>query len=403
MPWIPRNVAAASIGTALAALVVVALAAAASQRTSAIVELQVAPRGPGSVTASPRGVDLDDDNFPVTEPCDQNDDDDSCRWGFEQGTAVTLSARPDSGKAFVGWSTPDCPGTGSCTLTLGAGITSIVAIFSPLRLGVKYSDSQSGTVTIDRSANSCLDDQGDADACFEVAPGSQVRLTATPAAGHTFRGWNPGCEPRNERTCTIAVIDQPTWAGVAFDNDDPPQLPTTIKVQFRLTKTGDGGGQVTASKLDCGAECDASYDYGETVTLAAKPDPGSRFDGWNGVCASTQTTCSFPAGPITSLRVQFARVPFTARVVGVSVGYSGGRTVVVRLGVNKATTATLRLLRRGRAVVTARSAVRPATTAIRLRVPRASPAGVYRLSIALANPDGGTLNLPARNVLIRRR
>src|SRR5688572_11578343 len=181
MPWIPRSVAAASIGTALAALVVVALAAAAAQRTSAIVELQVAPRGPGSVAASPRGVDLDDDNAPVTEPCDENDDDDSCRWGFEQGTAVTLSARPDSGKSFVGWSTPDCPGTGSCTLTLGAGITSIVAIFSPLRLGVKYSDDESGTVTIDRTANSCLDDQDDADACFELAPGSQVRLTATPA------------------------------------------------------------------------------------------------------------------------------------------------------------------------------------------------------------------------------
>ena len=139
MPWIPRNVAAASIGTALVALVVVALAAAAAQRTSAIVELQVAPRGPGSVAASPSGVDLDDDNAPVTEPCDQNDDDDSCRWGFEQGTAVTLSARPESGRTFVGWSTPDCPGTGSCTLTLGAGVTSIVAIFSPLRLGVKYS------------------------------------------------------------------------------------------------------------------------------------------------------------------------------------------------------------------------------------------------------------------------
>ena len=94
---------------------------------------------------------------------------------------------------------------------------------------------------------------------------------------------------------------------------------------------------------------------------------------------------------------------FAARVVGVSVGYSGGRTVVVRLGVNKATTATLRLLRSGRAVVTARSAVRPATSAIRLRVPRASPAGVYRLTIALANPDGGTLRLPGRNVLVRRR
>ena len=92
MPWIPRNVAAASIGTALVALVVVALAAAAARRTSAIVELQVAPRGPGSVAASPSGVDLDDDNAPVTEPCYENDDDDSCRWGFEQGQGRIVGA-----------------------------------------------------------------------------------------------------------------------------------------------------------------------------------------------------------------------------------------------------------------------------------------------------------------------
>ena len=490
MPCTSRNIAAALLGAALAALCAVALASAAPSRVAAIVELQVAPRGPGTVTASPAGVDLDDDNLPVTEPCERNDDDDSCRWGFEQGTAVTLSATPDSGRSFVGWSTPDCPGTGSCRLTLDAGITSIVAIFSPLRLGVKYSDDESGTVTIDRSANSCLDDQGDADACFELAPGSQVRLTATPADGHTFRGWNPGCEPRNERTCTITVNDQPTWAGVTFDDDDPPELPTTIKVQFRLTKTGNGGGQVTASKLDCGGQCTAQYDYGQTITLTAKPDNGSLFQGWNGVCARTQTTCAFPVGPITSIRAEFGRdaappttpgglavrsrtrtaisVGWTAStdstgVAGYRVylngaaagdttslehafarlscgrGYSiavdavdpGGnrspqarlvtatrpcvlaarvagvayvratRTVVAQLRVNRATTARFRLLRNGATVTRSSARVVPGTNALRLRVPAGS-AGVHRVAIVLVNPDGGTLTLPGRNVVVRR-
>ncbi|MBA2298735.1 MAG: hypothetical protein H0W14_11945 [Actinobacteria bacterium] len=477
-------------GTALATLVVVALAAGARERVSAVVELQVAPRGPGTVSASPAGVDLDDGNAAVTQPCDQNDDDDSCRWGYEQGTSVTLSATADSGKSFVGWSTPDCPGTGSCTVTLDAEVTSVVALFSPLKLGVKYSDPDAGTVTIDRSANTCTEDG--ARVCFEFAPGSEVRLTAKPADDHTFTRWSPGCEPTNERTCTIVVNDQPTWVGAIFDNDDPG-IPTTIKVQFRLTKTGNGGGQVTASKLDCGGQCTANYDYGQTISLTARADNGSLFDGWNGVCAKTQTTCRFPVGPITSIKAQFVRdasppttpgslvvlsktrtgiavawtassdttgvagyrvylngtaagdtttteyafaslkcgrsysiavdavdsggnrsaqatlaattkpCPLAARVAGVGVVYAGGsRTVVVKLRVNRATTARLRLLRNGRIVVTTGPRVRPGTNPIRLRVSPRHPAGVYRVTITLVNPDGGTLTLPGRNVLVRR-
>ena len=500
MPCISRNVAAAMGATALAALVVVALASGAPERTSATVELQVAPRGPGEVSASPAGVDLDGGNAAVTEPCGKNKKNQggsSCRWGYEQGRTVTLSAKADSGKSFVGWSTPDCPSTGACTVTVDAGVTSIVALFSPLKLGVIYSDDDAGKVTIDRSANSCNKDDpdtpGNADVCWELAPRSEVRLTAVPSPGHTFKGWNPGCEPTNAPTCTIVVNDQPTWAGAIFDNDDPPQLPTTIKVQFRLAKTGNGGGQITASKLECGGVCTAQYDYGQTISLTAKADNGSLFDGWNGVCARTETTCRFPVGPITSIRAQFVRdaappttpgglavrsatrtslsVAWTAssdstgvagyrlylngtaagettatehafanlacgrgynigvdavdpggnrspqatltaetrpcalaaRLAGVGVVYVGGRTVVVKLRVNRATTARVTLLRNGGTVVRVSPRVRPGTNSIRLRVPSRTPAGVYRLSITLVNPDGGTIALPARNVLLRRR
>ena len=491
MPRTWQNVAAALTGAALAGLALVTLAAGAGARATAIVELQVAPRGPGSVSASPGGVDLDNGNSAVAAPCDQSDGEDSCRWGHERGTTVTLSAQAESGRSFVGWSDPDCPGTGSCRLTLDADTTSIVAVFSPLKLAIRYSgDGDGGTVTIDRSANTCTE----GDACFELAPGSEVRLTAKPNAGHTFKGWNPGCEPTNAPTCTIRVNDQPTWAGAIFDDDDPPQLPTTIKVQFRLRKTGNGGGQVTASKLDCGGQCTAQYDYGQAITLTARPDSGSLFDGWNGVCARTETTCRFPVGPITSIKAQFVRdaappttpgslavrsatrtsiaiawmastdssgvagyrvyldgapagettatayelgnlkcgrsyaiavdavdsggtrssratltastrpCALAARVAGVGVVYAdGSRTVVVKLRVNRATTARAGLLRGGRTVATARPRVKPGTNTLRLRVPAGSAGGVYRVAIVLANPDGGTLALPSRNVLVRRR
>ena len=493
MSCISRNVAAALLGTAFAALVAVALAAGAAERTAAIVELQVAPRGPGEVSSeTPGGVDLDNGNAAVTQPCGANNGDDSCRWGYEQGRSVTLKAEADSGKNFVGWSTPDCPGTGSCTVTLDADVTSIVALFSPLKLAVKHSDD-GGTVTLERPANANTCSQNGAKVCFEIAPGSDATLKATANPGHTFNGWNPGCEPRNEQTCTIRVDDQPTWVGAIFDND-VPGLPTTIKVQFRVSKTGNGGGQVTSSTLNCGGQCTAKYDYGQTIALTAKHENGSLFDGWNGVCAKTQLTCQFPVGPITSIKAQFVRdaapptVPgglairsrtrtsiavgwtassdttgvggyrvylngaaagdtaatqhtfanlkcgrgyaiavdavdsegnrspqatlaaatrpcaLAARVAGVGVTYAGGtRAVVVKLRVNRVTTARLRLLRNGRLFVRAGPRVRPGTNTLRLRVPRGAPAGVYRVAVTLVNPDGGTLTLPGRNVLLRRR
>src|SRR5436309_2205740 len=101
------------------------------------------------------------------------------------------------------------------------------------------------------------------------------------------------------------VDDQPTWVGATFDNEHQPQLATTITVDFHLRKGGTGQGSVTASKINCGPQCTAEYDYGKSITLTAKADNGSTFDGWNGVCSRTQPTCTFPVGPITSIKALF--------------------------------------------------------------------------------------------------
>ena len=251
---------------------------------------------------------------------------------------------------------------------------------------------------------------------------------------------------------------------------------------------------MTASKLDCGTVCTASFGFGKPITLTANPDDGSLFDGWNGVCARTQLTCTFPAGPITSIRAVFTRDATAPTTPGVPVigsrtrtshrdlvggidgqrpgraatasivddasagetqttaytlaGLKCGRTlrggggcrglareqvaagrrhdtdaslrsrrppgrhrrrarrrrpdVVAVVRVNRATTARLRLLRGGRQVLTARFGVAPGTNRLRLRVPRRVPQGPYRLATIVVNPDGGTLALPGRGVLLPR-
>jgi Divergent InlB B-repeat domain len=479
-----RIVAAALGGGVLAALTVAALALGAGRTSSALVTLQVSARGPGSVSAAPIGTGDE-------HPCEQQSGTGDCKWSYEQGTTVRLTAL---GTSFSSWSETECGSGSSCTVKLDAELTSVVAFFSPLTLRVLSSGNRGGaTVTANPPGQPCEPETGEL-FCGKFPAHTRVALTLMRGTT-VFDGWNPEgnylCEPIGSTTCTIAVEDEPTWAGARFDGAGPPGPPGTISVEFRLRKSGNGSGRVTASRLDCGTVCTASFGFGRSLALTANPDEGSLFDGWNGVCARTQLTCRVAAGPVTSIRAAFTRdatapttpgVPvigsrtrssiaiswgastdnvrvagyrvyvndapagetqtpaytleglkcgrsyavsvdavdglgnrsprasvttqtqpcaLAARLAGVGVGRAGGnRIIVANVRVNRATTARLRLLRGGRAIVTGRFQVVPGTNKLRLRVPKKVPRGAYRLATTLVNPDGGTLALPGRGVLL---
>ena len=104
-----------------------------------------------------------------------------------------------------------------------------------------------------------------------------------------------------------------------------------------------------------------------------------------------------------SVTTQTQPCALAARLAGVGVGRARGtRVVIVTVRVNRATTARLRLLRGGRTVVSGRFGVAPGANKLRLRVPKKVARGSYRLATTLVNPDGGTLVLPGRGVLLPR-
>jgi hypothetical protein len=309
-----RFVAAALAGGAVAGLLVVGAPAAVDptggSAVAAQVTLQVAPRGDGAITVVPNGVQSD------AQTCNDNFGEQSCSYSFEQHTRIQLTATPNSG-TFFGWSSPDCPGTGACSFTLDEQ-TSVVGLFNPIqvRVRIQYKDTGDGTIPTVSSPQTTFACEEDLDTNSDdvlgsqcigaVAPGTRVSITAVPN-GHSFKAWNPGCEPTNQQTCSIQVIDNPTWVGLSYDDAPAPDLATSISVRFQLRKRGNGAGSVTASKLDCGGTCSADYQYGDNITLEAKVGAGSVFDGWNGVCERTALRCSFPVGPITSITASFVR------------------------------------------------------------------------------------------------
>jgi hypothetical protein len=483
-PWF---VAAAFVGASIAASVIATLAFASVTRIGATVTLQVAPRGLGEIAVSPADTN-------GVNTCSNNEQGDSCLLTYQRGQEVTLEASSSASRTLAAWSTPDCPGTGTCSLKLDDDLTSIVALFNPLRLAVILSSPDTGTVTTSPVGPACGGEQpGNADACFTFAPGTVVKVTMKPNAGHTFQGWNPGCEPTDALTCTTTVQDEPTWVGARFDGDEPPQLPTTIDVEFRLKRGGTGSGRISADDIDCGTVCSRQYGYGKSLTLTATPDAQSVFSGWNGVCANTQTTCTVPVGPITSLKAIFdhdAEAPktptgvtvtaatraaisisWTASTDNVSVaGYrlylndaavgntsdttftfpnltcggnytlsvdavdvvgnrstraairaktqpcrlagrlagirvvsrAGQRVVVVSVRVNRGTTASLALLKRNATLARRRYTVAAGTNILRLRAARKLRPGAYIVTASLVNPDGGTLSLGRRTILLPR-
>jgi len=83
-----------------------ARAALASVVPNSTITVNKAGAGTGTVTSNPAGID-----------CRA-----TCNGQYPLGSTVNLTATPDSGSVFAGWS-GDCAGTGPCTLTQNATVT----------------------------------------------------------------------------------------------------------------------------------------------------------------------------------------------------------------------------------------------------------------------------------------
>ncbi len=215
--------------------------------------------GGGIVRSSPAGIDCDGD----------------CSETYTMNIVVTLTATPDVNSNFTGWSEA-CSGTGSCTVTLDAAKT-VTATFTLKSLGLSLTlgGNGSGTVTSNLVGINCPTD------CSEpYTMNTPVTLTATPDANSNFTGWSGGgCSGTTPCTVTVDAVKSVT---ATF----------TLKA-FALTvnKTGTGTGTVSSNPagINCGTDCNQSYDVETQVTLTASSTGNSTFKGWSGACTGTDT------------------------------------------------------------------------------------------------------------------
>jgi uncharacterized repeat protein (TIGR02543 family) len=177
---------------------------------------------------------------------------------FSENTEVILTATPDAGYEFAGWS-GDATGTDNpLTITMDAN-KNISASFTAIAIP-NYTltiTAVNGTVSLDPDLT-------------EFEENTQVVLTATPDAGYEFAGWS------GDATGT----DNPLTITMDTNKNITASFTAIVLPNYTMTITAANG---TVAQSIEGTE----FAENTEVVLTATADAGYEFAGWSGDAAGT--------------------------------------------------------------------------------------------------------------------
>ena len=172
---------------------------------------------------------------------------------FYEGDSVRLTATPDSGWEFAGWSGAVTSSNNTIDVTMDSN-KSITATFTEIP---KYS------LTVNVSGNGSVTKTPDAATYLR---GTSVQLTANPDPGHKFTGWSG------------AVTDSSSTINVTMDGNKSITATFVVLPKYTLNIGVNPAGSGSVSKNPNVPE----YWEGREVTLTPSAASGWRFKEWSG-------------------------------------------------------------------------------------------------------------------------
>ena len=173
---------------------------------------------------------------------------------YLNGTVVALTATPDAGYQFDGWSGALTGSTSSVSITMDSAKT-VTAMFSLIPAAQR-------TLTINATNGTVATNPNPINGTYDE--GTVVGLTATPAAGYQFDGWS------GDASGATASVN------VTMDADKTVTATFSL-IQRTLTINATNGTVATNPN-----PINGTYDNGTVVGLTATPAAGYQFDGWSG-------------------------------------------------------------------------------------------------------------------------
>jgi len=196
---------------------------------------------------------------------------------FPIGTVVVLTALPNSGYTFSGW-TGDVTGLANpVTITMNTSKTVTANVSQDVK-----------TLTVNAVNGSVIKKVGGAvTTAASFATGTVVELTAVPNSGYGFAGWTG--DVTGAVNPVSVTLNANTTVSAGF-NAVVPQM-------YTLSFTYAPPGSVVVRKMDGTITTAASFPAGTQLSLTALPVSGMQFQSWgfNGISSSNPYTITMLA------------------------------------------------------------------------------------------------------------
>lgn len=153
---------------------------------------------------------------------------------------------------------------------------------------------------------------------FSVTQGAELTLSPAPAEGAQFDGFGGACS--GTETCALRLAADTSITATFSAKPVEPKI-----VELAIARTGDGAGQVTSEPpgVTCTTMgCSGSFEAGTLVTLAAVPDAGSLFVGWEGGACSGAGACELTLSSAMAVTCRFERDHLPDRYVVTEITYA---------------------------------------------------------------------------------
>ncbi len=215
---------------------------------------------------------------------------------YGNGEVVTVTATPNSGYFFVGWTGAVTSTTNPLEVTIN-GNTSVMAHFAPIAYyTLTVNTVGDGTVTVEPQM-------------AQYPTGTVVTLTAEPGTQQRFKEWTGSV------TGTINPIEVTITSNMVITATFVPDV-------YPLNATVVGQGSV--AKLP---DQPAGYFIGQQVALTATPAPGWQFVEWSGDVTGAAATTTVTIAGDTNVTATFA--PLGAVTLTTSTTGNGTGTIEI--------------------------------------------------------------------------